>query len=239
MADKKKPEKKIAQAKQPEVAKSEKTTALRVEVHFPTITDLKQAIGFDADNNLVMGIQFKVKVDQFETFRLLNLLKQPHGPLYATIGTPQSAMDFKFDKDGCVEIVKAQIAGEKAGKPKELKAADAEPAADKGAAAELEKTGQVKAIHEVTFNHIPEDERPYGVLIEAVNGTGELKSYAGRGLNPTEAVISGVRQCGVVAADVKEPFEVRAALDELDPSPAVSKLIRVLDVGAFDDPKDK
>lgn len=213
----------------PEVAKTEVISALKVEVHFPTITDLKQAIGFDADGNLILAIQFKSKVDQFEIFRLVNLLKQPHGPLYATLGSPQSAMDFKFTTDGKVEIVKAAIAAEKA---KEKTKALAEGKPDEKPA---ETGGKPVKIIDVRFNHIPEDPRPYGVLIEySVNGTKESKTAAGRGMNPTEAVVSGAKQCGAVAADLKEPFEVRAALESLELSPANYKLIRVLDVGSFD-----
>ena len=101
--------------------------------------------------------------------------------------------------------------------------------------AEIEKAAALVKIHGVTFNHIPEDERPFGVLIEYVcNGSGEIKSAAGRGMNPTEAVISGVHNCGAVAADLKEPFEIRAALELLESTPANYKLIRVLDVGSFD-----
>lgn len=224
MAEKNKPEKnpKKTQAKKTEVAKADVVQSLKVEVHFPSILDLKQAIAFDGDGNLVLAIAFKAKVDQFEIFRLVNLLKQPHGSLYATIGSPQSAMDFKFTQDGKVEILKAQIAAEK---PKTA-------ALDKPA----EPADHAVKIHEVTFNHIPEDERPFGVTIEYLaNGSGEIKMVAGRGNNPTEAVISGVKTCGAVTADMNEPFEVRAALELLDPSPANYKLIRVLDVGSFDD----
>lgn len=230
-----KPEKNTKKPEAKSVTKTQAAEPLKVEVHFPHISDLKQAIAFDADDNLVMAIQFKVKVDQFETFRLINLLKQPHAPLYATLGTVQSAMDFKFTKDGKVEIVKAQIAAEKKEKPKAL----ADKSADKGAAAELEKAEAPVKIQAVTFNHIPEDEKPYGVLIEYVNGTGEMKSVAGRGMNPTEAVISGVKNAGIVGDEVSEPFEIRAALEQLEPSPDNYKLIRVLDVGSFDDDKGK
>ncbi len=85
-------------------AAAQVTKPLAVEIHFPTITDLKQALAFDADGNLLIMIQFKAKVDQYEIFRLVNLLKQPHGSLFATIGSPQSAMDFMFTKEGKVEI---------------------------------------------------------------------------------------------------------------------------------------
>jgi len=209
--------------KKPE-AKPEVINSLKVEVNFPNIVDLKQALAFDADNNLLIKIQFTARVDQFEIFRLVNLLKQPHGSLFATIGSPQSAMDFKFTKDGKIEILKAQIAAEKAKTP----TLDTPP----------EPGPKAAKITEVRFNHIPEEKLPFGVLIEYVaDGTGELKTVAGRGKSATEAVIAGVRNCGVVAADVKEPFEVRAALEDLnhlEPSAECFKLLRVLDVGSFD-----
>ena len=113
-------------AKQPKLeAKAEVVQPLKVEITFPSIMDLKQALAFDADGNLVIALQFKARVDQYEIFRLVNLLKQPHGALYATIGTLQSAMDFHFDaKAGKVEIIQAAKAlppgkaeSKKAGKP--------------------------------------------------------------------------------------------------------------------------
>jgi len=216
-----KPEKNLKKTQAKDVAKAEAVQPLRVEIHFPSIMDLKQALAFDADGNLIIALQFKARVDQYEIFRLVNLLKQPHGALFATIGSPQSAMDFKFTKDGRVEIVKAQIAAEKAKAP----ALDTPP----------EPGAKAAKITEVRFNHIPEEEDPFGVLIEyAADGTGEMKTVAGRGKSATEAVIAGVRNCGVVAADVKEPFEVRAALELLEPSADCYKLIRVIDVGSFD-----
>lgn len=228
MAKEKKPDTDKAKA---EVAEAQKQSPLKVEVHFPAIADLKQAIAFDADNNLVMAIQFKVKVDQFETFRLLNLLKQPHGTLYATLGSPQSAMDFNFTKDGKVEIIKAQIVAEKAADKKKALPAAQDITLSPGASA--------TKISDVTFNHVPDDPKPFGVFISyAVNGSDEAKSCAGRGDNPTEAVIAGVIACGVVGEDVNEPFEIRAALEALETSPAAYKLIRVIDVGNFDTEKE-
>jgi len=200
--------------------KAEVVQPLKVDVNFPSIMDLKQALAFDGDGNLIIAVQFKAKVDQFEVFRLVNLLKQPHGTLYAIIGSPQTAMDFKFDtKNDKVEVIKAA---------KQLAPGPAEPKPQEGAA------GVVK-IHSVAFNHIPEEEDPFGVLIEYLaDGTGEVKSAAGRGKTATEAVISGVHNCGAVAAEMKEPFEIRAALELLEPSGDCYKLIRVIDVGSFD-----
>lgn len=209
-----------------EVAQAEVQKPLPVLIQLPNIFDLKQAIAFDSNSNLVMAIQFKVRVDQFELFRLVNLLKQPHGGLSATIQSPQSAMDFRFHKEGRVEIVKAQIVADK-----KKKLPEAKPKEKPAEPAEIEAT-----VHGVTFNHNPEDERPFGVFIEYVlNGSGEIKSAAGRGMNPTEAVIEGVHNCGIVAADMTEPFEVRSAMELLEPSAENYKLIRVLDVGSFDD----
>ena len=209
-----------------DVAKTEVVQSLRVEINFPSITDLKQALAFDADGNLLIRVQFTSRVDQYEIFRLVNLLKQPHGSLFATIGSPQTAMDFKFGKDGRVEIVKALVQAEKA----------KTPALDKPTATqEPDQAKPASAIHSVGFNHIPEEEKPFGVLIEyVVNGTGEIRTVAGRGKTPTEAVISGVKHCGAVAQELSEPFEIRAALEGLEPSPEGYKLIRVLDIGSFD-----
>lgn len=214
---------------------TEATKPLKVEITFPSITDLKQAIGTDADGNLVLAIQFKARADQFEIFRLVNLLKQPHGALYAVIGSPQSAMDFKFDaKQIRFEIFKADQkiqASSGKEKPKQL-----EPPAEHWTAIK---------IHEVSFNHIAEEKLPYGVAIDFVaDGTGEIHSVLGRGMNPTEAVINGVLRLGILdytEGDLTpQPFEVRAALEDFnhdEPNPECFKLIRVLEVGIFDDSK--
>ena len=199
--------------------KAEVVQSLKVEITFPNISDLKQALAFDAEGNLLIKVQFTARVDQYEIFRLVNLLKQPHGTLYATIGSPQSAMDFKFDHEaGKVEIIQAA---------KALPAGKKEPAA-----AVIRKA--VK-IHAVAFNHIPKEEKPFGVAIDYVgeDGSGEVHSIAGRGKNPTEAVMSGVLK--ILPDGVKEPFEAMAALEELEPSAEGYKLIRAIQVGSFDE----
>ena len=211
-------------------AKAEAVQPLKVEITFPSIADLKQALAFDSDGNLLIKVQFTSRVDQYEIFRLVNLLKQPHGALYATIGTPQSAMDFKFDhKAGKVEIIQAAKAlpqGKKTGKSHEAtaEAGDQVPAAVK--------------IHAVAFNHIaffPEEKDPFGVAIDYVgeDGSGEVHTIAGRGKNPTEAVMAGVLK--ILPDGVKGPFEAMAALEKLEPSADGYKLIRAIEVGSFDE----
>jgi len=204
--------------------KAEAVQPLKVEINFPQILDLKQAIGTDTDGNLIIGIQFKAKVDQFEVFRLVNLLKQPHGTLYAVIGSPQAAMDFKFDaKQIRFEIFQAseRIGTGKSKKPKVLaEATDQGPKAVK--------------IHAVAFNHIADEPKPYGVAIDYVgeDGSGEVHTVAGRGKNPTEAIMAGVLK--ILPDGIKEPFEAMAALEQLEPSAEGYKLIRSMEVG-FDD----
>jgi hypothetical protein len=216
-------------------AKTEVATPLQVEINFPAISDLKQAIGTDSDGNLLIAIQFKAKVDQFEVFRLVNLLKQPHEALYCIIGSKQSAMDFKFDaKELRFDIFQAQKqieAGAKKSKSQVINVPTAEtpPVAQ----VTLFDTPAVK-IHAVTFNHIQDEPKPYGVAIDYVaDGTGEIHTVAGRGMNPTEAVVSGLSR--ILPGDLKEPFEFMAELEQLEPSPEGYKLIRVLQVGSFDD----
>ena len=210
--------------------KSEVVQPLKVEITFPSIADLKQALAFDADGNLLIKVQFTSRVDQYEIFRLVNLLKQPHGTLYATIGTPQSAMDFKFDhKAGKVEIIQAAKAlaqGKKTGKS----AADQQPAAET-----KDQVSKAVKIHAVAFNHIPEEKDPFGVAIDYVgeDGSGEVHTIAGRGKNPTEAVMAGVLK--ILPDVVKEPFEAMAALELLEPSAEGYKLIRAIEVGSFDE----
>jgi len=82
-------------------------TPLNVEVHFPAIFDLKQAIKIDAKGFLILNIAFSVKLDNtFELFRLSNLLKQNGSSIYATIGSKQVAMDFMFDpKESTFSII--------------------------------------------------------------------------------------------------------------------------------------
>jgi len=202
--------------------------SLKVEINFNPIYDLQLPIGFDGDGNLIIGVRFKARVDQFEVARLVNLLKQPHGALYAVIGSTQSALDFKFDsKQLRFEIFKASKGMEEKKPAKVIE--------DKTAAQVEDATNQAVKIEIVRFNHIPEEKEPFGVFIEySADGMAETHSAAGRGKNPTEAVISGVKNCGAVDASLNEPFEVRAALELLEPSTELFKLIRVLDVGSFD-----
>lgn len=216
-----------ATAEKKKAPKAEVIKPLAVEINFPAIMDLKQALAFDTDGNLIIGIQFKAKVDQYEIFRLVNLLKQPHGTLFATIGSPQSAMDFKFDsKSDKVEVIKAaktipQVPAKATDKSQE----EAEP---------LFPEPTATKVHAVTFNHIPEEKLPYGVVIDYVaDGTGEIHTVAGRGKNPTEAVMAGVVK--ILPDSVKEPFEAIAALEQMEPSPEGYKLIRAIQVGSFEE----
>lgn len=229
-----------------EVATSQVVKTLPVEIRFPIITDLKQAIGMDNDGNLNLAIQFKSRVDQFEIFRLVNLLKQPHTLLYAVIGSPQSAMDFQFTKDGRIEIIEAinrsEVKGVFAIDDKGI--AESINIEDKPVQTEDVKTQEPKPaiikFEEVKFNHIPEDLLPYGVFSDFIVEGGEVKSGGGRGNNPTEAVIDLAINTGLIyhngkdGKDEVQIFEVREVLDKLEPSPANYKLIRVLDVGEFD-----
>lgn len=210
-------------------AKAEAVQPLKVEINFPAITDLKQAIATDSDGNLLTRIQFTARVDQFEIFRLINLLKQPHGALYVTIGSNQSALDFKFDpKNLRFQIFQSAKRIEDAKKDKDT-------VADKTDVPVEEAANQAVKIEAVRFNHEPGEKLKFGVFIEySVNGSTELKSATGRGKNPTAAVIAGVKQTGAVFEGLNEPFEVRAALEALEPSGECYKLIRVLDVGSFD-----
>jgi hypothetical protein len=220
------------------VAAAQAAAPLKVEIHFPLIADLKQAIAFDADGNLVMAIQFKVRVDQYELFRLVNLLKQPHGSLYATIGSPQSAMDFKFSKEGKVEILKAEIAAEK---PKALAAGEKGKPADAGTGEPLNPTDGEVTFKDISFNHIPEDERPFGVVIDFTNGaTDKVHVVAGRGKSATEAVISGVKATSAnLFGALEQPFEIVAAVKKTPETDAQIKIIRAIEVGSFDPGEDK
>lgn len=197
---------------------------LKVEINFPTITDLKQAIQFDSNGILVLTIQFKSTVDQFEIARLVNLLKQTRGALYAVIGTSQSAMDFKFDvKAGKVELIQAAKALAEAKPVQEEK-----PAADKPVKVKFQ---------EATFNHIPKEEKPFGVFISYADGNGELHEIAGRGVSAMDAVIDGVKATGAVPQEMNEPFEILDVLKEFEETPALIDLIRVIEVGKI--PVDK
>jgi len=234
----------------PETVDNEIIQPLKVEIDFPSIMDLKQALAFDADGNLLTKIQFTARVDQFETFRLVNLLKQPHGALYAKIGTLQAAMDFHFspDKDCAMSLKATNVLpqGGEYGGPRaedivssdpEVKEVKTRKKKDQVADVVAERTQEeepVVKIHSVTFNHIPEDDRPFGVLIEYVNGTGEIRTVAGRGNNPTEAVLTGVKATNALPDFLKEPFEISAALECLDPSPECGKLIKVIESGEFE-----
>lgn len=201
--------------------KAEVIQPLKAEINFPSIMDLKQALAFDSDGNLIVAIQFKARVDAFEIFRLVNLLKQPHGSLFAMIGSPQTAMDFKFDpKTDKVEVIKAA---------KKLTAGKAEATPE-----EPPQVGPI-TIQDITFNHIPEEKDPFGVCIDFVSdGTGEMHTVAGRGKTATEAVIAGVKRTGGFPADLNEPFELIEALNKTTVTPALMKTVRAIEVGSFD-----
>ena len=227
-----KPEPKTAKAE----PKAEVVQPLKVEITFPAISDLKQALAFDADGNLIITVQFKARVDQFEIFRLVNLLKQPHGTLFAIIGSPQSAMDFIFDKKrNQIDILKAasKLVAAKTDDKGDILPAD-QP--QELATAPADQASAVAKITAVAFNHIQEEEKPYGVAIDYVaDGSGEIHTVTGRGMNPTEAVLAGVKATNALPAGMNEPFEVMAALELLDPSPECYKLIRAIKVGSFDE----
>jgi hypothetical protein len=239
-----KPKTETAVAKTAEVVK-----ALKCEVTFPMIANLKQALGFDKDGNLVITVQFQAPVDQFETFRLVNLLKQPHGALYAVIGSPQTAMDFIFDKKkNQMDIIQAAsklltassdaqgtIKTGEAGKP-----ADAEK--PKRGRKKTEEVAEEKPvtnallIQEVSFNHMPDEQLPFGVTADYLEREGgEVHSKAGRGKDAYSAVVALAIGLNIIGPGAKQPFEIRAALETLKPTPALYKLVRVVDTGSFEE----
>ena len=220
----------------PVVSDTESTKPLKVEIFFPTINDLKQSIGFDSDSNLVAAIQFKIKVDQFELFRLINLLKQPHSSLYAIIGSNQSAMDFKFTQQGKIEILKAELAQEKA---------KAQPSGGKSTGKgdnpgsfekPVDPVENEFTFKDVSFNHVPEESLPYGVVIDFTNGESDkTHTVAGRGKTYVEAVIVGLHQTKAVLFDgVTQPFKILEALKKTPATDAQIKIVRSIEVGTFD-----
>ena len=79
---------------------------LKVEINFPAVSELKQAIKQDKDGRLIGVIQFETPVDPISFFRLLHVLKTSHGGVYATLGTNQAALDFKWhEHEQSVETV--------------------------------------------------------------------------------------------------------------------------------------
>jgi hypothetical protein len=221
------------------VAAAQATNPLQVEVRFNPIFDFKQAIGFDGDGKLVMTIQFKTVLNQFdvyEVFRLVNLLKQPHGSLFATVGSPQSAMDFKFSQEGKVEILKAEIAATKA-LPAGKKGKPADQPADQGTGEKpVDPTEGEITFKDITFNHVPEEKLPYGCVIDFTNGaTDKSHVVAGRGKTTAEAVISGVKQTKAKLFDgLNQPFEIVAAVKKTPETDAQIKIIRAIEVGTSD-----
>lgn len=215
------------------VAAAQVTAPLAVSITFPNIMEPKQAIAFDNDGNLIIVVQFKARADQYEIFRLVNLLKQPHGALNVTIGTPQSAMDFHFTKEGKVEILKAAMSSEK---KKDNPEADRKALPDTAAGpTPAAAPAGLLVIVEFTTNHIPTDDRPFGCMVEFVSdGSGEVHTVAGRGTTPTEATILGILATRAIQADPGHPFEIIAALKATKETPARDRLIRAIEVGSFD-----
>jgi hypothetical protein len=217
--------------KEAQIATSQAIKPLQVEVHFSSIDDLKQAVAFDNDGNLILTIQFKTLVNQFETFRLLNLLKQPHGILYAVIGSPQSAMDFRFSTEGKIEILKAELAQ---GKDKAPAPANTKNEPKITNIKELAVTNNGVTFQVVNFNHIETDSNPFGVYIEyLIAKTGEIKSAAGRGKSAIEAVITGIKQTDGFNTGINQPFEILMELKKTEETPAQIKLVRTIELGKF------
>lgn len=201
--------------------KPEVIQALKVEVNFPTISGLKQVLGFTSEGDFQIGIQFTAKVNPFEVFRLVNLLKGPHTALYAIIGTNQGALDFKFDeKDYHVDVIRAaaQLA---AGKPVD-KPEIVHDAGKPGATAEATKTTEAKVeppkgkiFVDVHVSNSEGDPRPFGLFANYMNGTKEPKSAAGRGTTASEAALSLLQSVNLIPSDRPvEPFEAIKYLTE-------------------------
>jgi hypothetical protein len=194
--------------------KSEVVQALKVEINFPSISGIKLAQGFNNDGDFQIGIQFTAKVNPFEVFRLINLLKGPHTALYAVIGSNQGILDFKFDeKNYLVEVVKAaaQLAAGETGKPEKKDADDKKPAQEKG----KEPVVKGKVFVEVHSNDFPDEPEPFGLFAEYLNGSQESRPAAGRGKSPSEAAMALLRTVNIITSDrPAEPFEAIKYLTE-------------------------
>jgi hypothetical protein len=122
----------------------------------------------------------------------------------------------------------------------EKKAATKEAAAVVAAAAQSGKGKRDFFFQEVSFNHIPSDDRPFGVVIDFVDGNGEIHTVAGRGKSSTEAIIAGIKSSSVdIFGALNQPFEIVAAVKKTKETPAQIKIIRAIETGSFDKGADQ
>jgi len=247
---------KTSKKNQPELkieTKAEVVQPLKVEIHFASIANVKQVLGFASDGDFQIAVQFTAKANPFEVFRLANLLKGPHSALYAIIGSNQGALDFRFDeKEYKIEVIRAasQIA---AGKP-----ADAVKTADKAETTDAGKTavavvktepGKAAAVQgkkpadlkgrifvEVKSNVIQDDPNPFGLFAAYFNGSQEAKSAAGRGKTPAEAALSLLANVDLIPTDRKvEPFEaIKYLTDDHGSDPFCLALADVIKGNTFE-----
>ncbi|MCK9602057.1 MAG: hypothetical protein M0R06_23630 [Sphaerochaeta sp.] len=251
MAKQKKDQKSFDSAGAAPATKTELVKPLKVEINFPTIYNLKQALKMDDKGALIMGVQFEAKVDQFELFRLANILSQPHEGLYAVIGTPQTVMDFKFDKKEIRwEVFNANLKLEAGKSPAQDKAAPPVEAAT-GAAqgpTPAEQTAKpdgdfkpkVTTFFSVTHNHIENEPDPFGVLVEYLAGTEEVHSQVGRGKSPADAALSAIRQLEACPPALGQPFEMIDYLGKnFQKTTALCQLSLIISRDTFDIPAEE
>lgn len=206
---------------QPELKPTEaEPKPLKIEINFPNIFDLKQAIAFDTNGRLLVAIQFKAPVVSSEVFRLVNLLTQPNQGLFATVGSKQATMDFLFNpKEDKVEIIRAV---------KQLAVAtskDEPPAEPKPEGTLVELFGA----------KIDQNIDPYSIGAKYQNGTGEILANVGSGKSPMDAALNLARTLNLVPADRPvEPFKAIEYLKKVEGNPFIAALVAVIETNTFE-----
>ena len=213
--------------KKPDKAQDE-IQPLKVDIKFPHIMDIKQQIALDTSGILAIKIQFTANVDQFEVFRLVNLLKQPHEALYAIIGTNQSQLDFQFDADAGVVNILQSIVALPVGVTSTEPPRDSEP-------------GITPSIKIVEANLKYDKVFPYPYRAEIIyvmlEGNGEILTLIGVGQDIADAILDALSDMLPGQQLMPEIFEAVAYLEGLEDRAECLKLINALYSNSIGEPE--
>lgn len=73
---------------------------IKVEIIFEDVTDIQQTTKMDKDLDLTSVVKFSSRTNPMAIARLLNLMRQMHGPIRASLQCDQAVMDFFLVEDG-------------------------------------------------------------------------------------------------------------------------------------------
>ncbi|MFA5429866.1 MAG: hypothetical protein WC329_01750 [Candidatus Omnitrophota bacterium] len=217
--------------------KAELVKPFRTEVPIKNITGLKIPLTMDDKGHLVGGFQFQAIVNQYELFRLINLMNQPNGGLHVIFVSDQASFDFKYDqKEQRFEVIQGVLP---------LPAGTAKTTPDAAAQEKKEPAKKTAAptspvvFTNTTFNHFDKEPEPFGVAIDYMpDETGNIVHVLGRGKTAVEGLFSGLKQVKGFEA-ISQPFKFLEAVKATKEGPAQIKIIRTIEMGEFFNGDDK